>query len=209
MSQITIPAEKIHQMEVNYRRNLINDLPSFKSPHLIGTVNTKGITNLSIFNSIVHIGANPPLLGFILRPLTVERHTYENIKTCGYFTINSVTEQLMERAHACSGKYPKGVSEFIMTGIKPAYSKIQPAPYVEESPIQIALKIEEEQAIKSNDTRLIVGRIVEIRIEKEMLSPKGYIDVSKHKILTGRGLDQYFTVAKGKRLARITKDSCL
>jgi flavin reductase (DIM6/NTAB) family NADH-FMN oxidoreductase RutF len=63
------------------RTNLINGLSGFKSALLIGTTNAKGQQNLAIFSNVVHIGANPPLMGLIHRPVSVEKHTYENIKS--------------------------------------------------------------------------------------------------------------------------------
>lgn len=50
----------------------------------MGTVNKIGHTNLAIFNSVIHIGANPPLMGFISRPNSGERHTLENIQETKY-----------------------------------------------------------------------------------------------------------------------------
>ena len=47
-------------MEDRKRIALINSLSGFKSLNLIGTINNQGQTNLAIFNSVVHIGANPP-----------------------------------------------------------------------------------------------------------------------------------------------------
>lgn len=206
MELLTYSSEKISQLDTSFRRNLINDISGFKSPQLIGSINSAGISNLGIFNSIVHIGANPPLLGFIMRPLTVSRHTYENIKSTGFFTMNAITEDLKERAHQTSGKYDKNVSEFIMAGIKPSYSEKHPAPYVAESPIQIGLKIEEEHLIKSNETRLMVGRIIEIKIQDRLLDKKGHIDLKKPKVICVQGLDYYYSVQTGVRLDRITKD---
>lgn len=72
--------DEIMRLPSRYRANLINKVSGFKPANLIGTKSKSGQTNLAVFNSVVHIGANPPYLGFILRPTTVERHTYENIK---------------------------------------------------------------------------------------------------------------------------------
>ena len=46
-------------MEQRKRAHLINSVGGFKSVCLIGTVDKVGQTNLAIFSSIVHIGANP------------------------------------------------------------------------------------------------------------------------------------------------------
>jgi flavin reductase (DIM6/NTAB) family NADH-FMN oxidoreductase RutF len=69
----------LESMEQRFRTNFINSISGFKSVALIGTTDSKSQTNLAIFSSIIHIGANPPLLGFVVRPDSVERHTLENI----------------------------------------------------------------------------------------------------------------------------------
>ena len=57
------------------RTHLINSCTGYKSANLLGTKSKNGKTNLAIFNSVIHIGSNPPMLGLILRPLTVKRDT--------------------------------------------------------------------------------------------------------------------------------------
>ncbi len=80
----------IAQLEQRFRTNFINCLSGFKSLNLIGSVNQLQQTNLAIFNSVFHLGANPPLLGCIIRPDSVERHTLSNIESTGYYTFNHV-----------------------------------------------------------------------------------------------------------------------
>ena len=62
------------------RLNLINSCMGYKSANLIGTISKDGRPNLAVFSSITHLGSDPALIGFILRPTTVPRHTYSNIK---------------------------------------------------------------------------------------------------------------------------------
>jgi ferritin len=62
------------------RANFINSLSGFKSLSLIGTVNDKGVSNLAVFSNIVHLGADPALIGFINRPLSAAPHTIQNIQ---------------------------------------------------------------------------------------------------------------------------------
>ncbi len=196
---------EIHNLDRRFRANLINAVSGIKSTNLIGSCNTDGQTNLAIFNSVMHIGANPPLLSIMIRPHTVERHTYENIKATGYYTINAVNKMLIERAHQTSGKYPKGVSEFIMCGIKPSFSEVHPAPYVAESKIQIGLKLEEEHHIRSNQTILLIGRIVELNIEKGMVLEDGHLHLSKMDLIGVNGLDSYCQSSKWKTLPYVSK----
>ena len=59
---------------------ILNTIIGIKPANLIGSQSASGQSNLSIFNSVFHLGANPSLIGFIMRPTdAVARHTYENI----------------------------------------------------------------------------------------------------------------------------------
>jgi hypothetical protein len=84
-------------LEQRYRAAFVNSLSGFKSVCLIGTKNPSQQTNLAIFNSLVHIGANPPYIGFISRPDSVDRHTLSNIKETGLYTINHIREDFYEK----------------------------------------------------------------------------------------------------------------
>lgn len=141
---IVLDAIEISTLPKQQRTNLINGLSGFKSALLIGTTNVAGQQNLAIFSNVVHIGANPPLMGIIHRPVTVEKHTYENIKSTGCFTINHVPRKLYKNAHQTSARYDRETSEFEACGFTPEVKGNLPAPYVAESYVQIGLTLEEE-----------------------------------------------------------------
>jgi flavin reductase (DIM6/NTAB) family NADH-FMN oxidoreductase RutF len=88
-----------------YRANFINSLTGFKSVSLIGSINTQGQPNLAIFSSIVHLGADPALVGFINRPLAAAPHTIGNIQATKSYTINHVHAGIIQQAHQTSAKY--------------------------------------------------------------------------------------------------------
>lgn len=186
-----INSELIKKMESRYRANLFNTISGFKSANLIGTINDEGNTNLAIFNSVVHIGANPPYLGFILRPTTVERHTYENIKKSGFYTINHVHESFIQNAHQTSAKYEKNVSEFEACGFKEEYLHDFAAPYVKESKIKIGLKFEEEHLIKANNTLLVVGKVLNAYLNENFISADGSVDLIEAGTVAISGLYEY------------------
>ena len=95
--------EEIENLEKIYRINLINSCSGYKAANLIGTISENN-NNLAIFSSLVHLGSNPPLLGFFLRPTEiVPRHTYLNIKENQYYTINSVEKQFADKAGTPGG----------------------------------------------------------------------------------------------------------
>lgn len=191
----------IKNLPRRYRTQLINSLSGFKSVNLVGTVNRSGQENLSIVSSVVHLGANPALMGFIMRPVTVRRDTYQNIQELGYFTFNHILADFYEAAHQTSAKYDAEVSEFAAVGLHPLYKDDFPAPYVKESPIQIGLKYTESLNIESNGTILVVGEVQELYYPAACLMEDGYLDIEAAGTITCSGLDTYHTTQRLSSLA--------
>lgn len=198
---VILDFSQIMQFESRYRGRLINKIAGYKTANLIGTRNAAGQENLALFNSVVHIGANPPYLGFILRPTTVERHTYENLKETGYYTINQVTSEIHRQAHMTSGKFPRGISEFEACGLTPHYEAGFPAPFVAESLIKIGLGFEEEHLVKANGTILVVGKIEKLIVPDDAIGPDGDLALESLDTVAIGGLDTYYTA---KKLGRYT-----
>jgi len=74
-----IDKTEIEQLEQRYRTAFINSLAGFRQAVLIGTRSVDEKTNLAIFNSLIHLGANPALFGLMSRPDSVQRDTLQNI----------------------------------------------------------------------------------------------------------------------------------
>ena len=184
-------AEDIKTMDRIYRLNLINSITGYKSANLIGTQDLEANTNLAIFNSVIHLGSEPPLIGFILRPLTVPRHTYENLKATGSFTINHIRHSQIADAHHSAAKYPKSISEFNKTAFKEQYRNGCIAPFVTDAPVQIACKYVNEYTIKENGTVMIVGEIEALFISNSMLLDDGWVQLDKEEVVAINGLDGY------------------
>ncbi|PWN57995.1 flavin reductase family protein [Chryseobacterium viscerum] len=185
--------QQIADLEERKRTAMINSLSGFKSLNLIGTINKEGQTNLAIFNSVMHIGANPALMGFISRPDSVERHTLENIKQTSYYTINHVNKDIFEKSHQTSARYKREQSEFDAAGLNIDYKNNFEAPFVLESNVQMSLLLKEIVSIKSNGTQLIVGEIVDLYFPGEIWEETGIIDIERAGTIAGSSLDGYHT----------------
>lgn len=181
----------IKQLDKLYRINLMNSISGYKSANLVGSRSLKGEENVAVFSSVVHLGSNPPLLGFVLRPTTVPRHTYENIKETGVYTVNHICESILEDAHHTSAKYPKTVSEFEVTALEPEYKSNCNAPFVKQSPVKMEMEYVEEYYIKANDTIMIVGAIKTLYVEDDLLENDGFVNLSKGNVAAINGLDGY------------------
>lgn len=186
----------ISALERIFRTNLINSISGYKSATLVGTRSGKGLTNLAIFNSVVHIGANPPLLGFIMRPHSVPRHTYENILETKQYTINHIHEDFIKQAHYTSAKLDREISEFDAVGLTEAYLDNTDAPYVKESLLKIGLELEEVLPIKANDTLLIIGKIQHIYLPGEIIRENGIVDLNQIRDVCISGLHTYHQVTE-------------
>lgn len=184
-----------------YKINLINSCSGFKSANLIASISNEGITNVAVFSSVTHLGSNPPTLGFILRPTTVPRDTYKNIKESGVFTINHIYEDIIEDAHHTSAKYPEEISEFNKTNLEEEFKGNFKAPFVKNAPVQMSMKFMEEIYVASNDVLLIVGQIQELYIDDKLLENDGLINLSKGNIAAINGLDTYVIPKFKKQLS--------
>jgi flavin reductase (DIM6/NTAB) family NADH-FMN oxidoreductase RutF len=183
--------DDINQMHHLYRINLINSCSGYKSANLIGTKDDLGTTNVAVFSSITHLGSNPGLLGFFLRPTTVIRNTYDNIKTTGKYTLNHIHEDILNDAHHTSAKYDSSISEFDVTALEEEYRDDFIAPFVKGCPIQLAMSYVEEYHIKANNTILLIGKIEKLYVPDSLLEQDGFINLSKGKVATINGLDGY------------------
>lgn len=183
-----------------YRIRFINAISGYKAVHLIGTRDAAGRTNLAIFNAVVHLGAAPPLIGFILRPITEDRHTYHNLLETGYYTINHVHKSFLRKAHYTSAKFDKGVSEFETCGLEEEYIEGFAAPFVSESKIKFGLKLVEDITVQANGTHLVVGEIQHVLVDEQALEADGQLDLEAVNDVCVTGLNQYSSVAKFKKL---------
>ncbi|ARV05771.1 flavin oxidoreductase [Polaribacter sp. SA4-10] len=184
--------DDINKLDYLYKINLINSVSGFKSANLIATKSKENIANVAVFSSVVHYGSNPPILGFVLRPSTVIRNTYDNLKETGYYTINHIHEGILEDAHHTSAKYPSEISEFDKSNLEEEYLDAFQAPYVKGCAVRMGLKYLEEYHIKANDTLLVLGEIVHLYIDDHLIEEDGFVNLSKGKTAAINGLDGYF-----------------
>lgn len=191
--------DQIKEEDSFFRRNLINCLSGYKSLNLIGTKNTKGISNLAPFSQVFHIGASPPLVGVLFRPHTVKRDTLENILETGFFTLNHVTPEFFKEAHWTAADWEQ--SEFEATGLQEEYKEDFSAPFVLGSPVQLGCSLVETQTLKINQTVLLIGGIDHIFLDEKRLRPDGSLDLNALETVTVSGLDEYHV---GRKLARLT-----
>jgi flavin reductase (DIM6/NTAB) family NADH-FMN oxidoreductase RutF len=190
----------VEQMERRYRATFINSLLGFKYVTLVGTINEAGVTNLALFNSVFHLGANPPLLGMVVRPVRPENDTFNNIKATGQYTLNNVLPYFYKQAHQASAAYPSGVSEFEACGLTPHYEEDFKPPFVAEATIKLAMQLREIMPMQVNGTTIVIGEIMNIIMDDALIAADGYVDQMEAGTISVSGLDSYFTAQPLGRL---------
>ncbi len=100
-------SEDFAQMDKRDRTQLVKSMPGIKALNLVGTRDANGQENLAVFNSIFHVGANPPYLGMVVRPDSVDRHTWQNIQATGSYTLNAVGGRFLSKGASNVGQVRK------------------------------------------------------------------------------------------------------
>ena len=183
--------DTISQMEKVQRLNLINSCTGYKSASLLATKATSGETNVAIFSSVTHLGSNPAMIGFIMRPTIVPRDTYKNIRETGYFTVNHITVDMIADAHHTSANYELSTSEFDKTNLEEEYKANIDIPFVKGSPVQLYCKYLNEYHIKENDTIHVIATIEHLFFEEELEHKDGWLQLDKGNVVAINGLDGY------------------
>lgn len=183
-------------MERIERLKLINALTGIKSANLIGSINKDGITNVAIFSSVVHLGSDPALIGFISRPRTKEvGHTYSNIIENGSYTINHVHSEFVKNAHYTSAKFDAQLSEFDRCNLSEEFIRGIKAPFVKESTFKMALTFKEAIDIPLNGTVLMIGEIERIILPATAITADD-INLEAAKSVGISGINTYYKVEK-------------
>ena len=182
----------LNSFDKRFKANFINTLSGYKSGSLIGTVNADGVTNLAVFSSVVHVGSHPALLGFVMRPLTVPRHTYANIKKNKTFTINQIHKNITGKAHFTSAKFDDNESEFKALKLTEEFIDDFSAPFVKESHIKIGLRFQEEHEL-NNGCLFIVGSIEFAYVKPSAVKKDGSINLQSIDTVAVSGLNTYYT----------------
>lgn len=189
--------EDIAIMDPKNRLKLINAVSGIKPANLIGTISDEGVPNLAIFSSVVHLGSDPALLGFILRPTgAVPRHTYDNILRNNQYTINHVHASFTKKAHYTSAKLDRNLSEFEACQLQAEFLPSFKAPFVKESRLKMGMNFLEAIPIPRNGTFLVIGEIQHLIVPESAIDARGEIDLEVLDVAGISGLNTYYELKK-------------
>jgi flavin reductase (DIM6/NTAB) family NADH-FMN oxidoreductase RutF len=163
------------------------------------TIDKDGNVNLSPFSFFNVFSVNPPVCVFSpsrrVRDNTT-KHTLENLKEVPECVINIVNYDMVQQVSLSSVEYPKGVNEFIKSGLTPVASDLVRPPRVAESYVQFECVVRD--IIHLADTpgagNLVIAEIKIIHINEDILDANGQIDQAKINLVARLGGDWYCRV---------------
>ncbi|MCS7298127.1 MAG: flavin reductase [Bacteroidia bacterium] len=196
---ISYTAEDLLRADRRWRINFVNSLIGAKNLHVLVTRSPHGSYNAAIFNSGLHIGSSPPYVGFLLRPTTTPRHTYQNLKSYPFATMNAVSINFYKEAHLTHKKFPYDVSEIEACGLSLSWRGEEDIPYLGESPLGARLRLVEEHLLLCNHTRLLVFAVEAVHTSCAPQSD-GFLPLDELKLVAGSGCDAYWRMEYVMRL---------
>jgi len=193
---MVVKVEDLDKLDKRYRANLINSITGIKPANLIGTRSRENQDNLAIFSSVVHLGSNPAQIGMVTRPQAPNmKDTYSNIMDTGYYTINSIQQSFIKKAHYTSSRLDKEVSEFDVMKLKRAVVSDFFAPFVAESSIKIGLRHLKSLDLP-NGCIFIIGEVLLIELPNKIMDDEGHMDLSSENVVGISGLNSYYALEK-------------
>jgi len=159
--------------------------------------------NLSPYSFFCEVGRGPrPFIAFAACPKTDGtdwKDAHRDAMETGVFAFNITTKKLAEAMNMSSAPCESSVSEFELAGLKYKNATSIDAPVLEDSPIVFecryvtTIKVPE---IKPKDSKyyLIVGEVLSIDIDKNILDDKGMVDIGKLQPVARLGYGQEYAV---------------
>ena len=196
-----IPLPKLHA----YLQGVVAPRPIA----LASTVDREGNVNLSPFSFFNLFSSNPPILVFSPSRRgrdNTTKHTYENILEVPEVVINIVNYNIVQQVSLSSTEYPKGVNEFVKSGLTQESSAIVKPPRVKESPAAFECRVNDVIQLGSEGGagNLVICEVLLAHFSDSILDAEGRVDIEKVDLVGRMGYD-YYCRAHGSALFTVPK----
>ena len=136
----------------------------------IGSIDAEGATNLAPYSFFNMVSGAPPT--FVFAPgTTVRRDTLDNVRAIPEFTINIVTDEVVEAMNASAASLEAGESEFDLPGITAVPSQLVRPPMVGECKATIECVVDDIVTVGHPDhgNALVIGHAVMFHVDDALL----------------------------------------
>ena len=123
--------------------------------------------------------SDPAMVSISVRP---ERFSHHIIKESGEFVINLVGRDLVRACDWCGVKSGRDVDKFDVQGLTAApSSKLEFAPIIAESPVNIECSVTQVLELGSHD--MFLARVRAVQVDEELLDDRGALNLARAELV--------------------------
>ena len=160
----------------------------------IGSRSQDGVNNLAPFSFFNAVAASPPTVVFsTIRADGVRKDTLRNVTETGVFTVNVVTEEVVEPMNLSSGGYAADVDEFEVAGLDITEATLVAAPMVSAVKANFECRLTQIVPIGEDGpmaASIVIGEILRFHIQPDILDA-GRIDQNRLRAVGRMGGPMY------------------
>ena len=174
----------------------------------ISTLSPDGTRNLAPYSFFNGFNYRPPLIGFASIGW---KDSVANIEATGNFVWNLATRQLADAMNETSASIPAAEDEFVRSGLTAVPASVVASPRVLESPVNFECQLTQLIQLTNTDgeqldTWLVLGQVVAVHIDRDLLVDGVYDTSAPSPILRAGGLGNYAAVSPGAMFTMVRPD---
>lgn len=173
----------LHQQNDFVTRNsdflqLLNSIIVPRPIAFVTTIGANGVINAAPFSYFSVACTDPPIISIAIERRGEERKdTPRNILYLKEFVVNICPLELAKTVSIAGGDYPPHVSEVELTNLCLIASEKISVPRIANTPVQIECILHQIVGVGRGD--LILGRVVNVHLHKEILNAQGRVATEK------------------------------
>ena len=169
--------------------NMLYPLPAV----MVSCADASGASDIVTVAWTGTICTNPPMLYVSIRP---ERASYQLIRESGEFVVNLTTRRLQRACDWCGVRSGRDYDKWAECGLTPEpAAKLELAPVIAESPVNIECKVTEVKELGSH--HMFLASVEAVQVDESLVDARGRLDLARAG-LTAYSHGEYFEL--GQRL---------
>lgn len=144
---------------------------------LVTTVDAQGIVNAAPFSFFNCLSADPAImaLGVEYRPTGPQKDTGRNVRETLSFTINIVSDALLEGMNICAVPFAPGIDELVQAGLTAMPGVKVPCPWIGQAPAAFECRHHTTLGIGSS-REIILGEVVYAHFRADTIDERLHVD---------------------------------
>lgn len=175
----------------------------------VSTIDKDGNPNLAPYSFFNAFSSNPPIFVFSSNRRATNnttKDTLANVREVPEVVINAVNYNIVRQMAVASAQFPKGVNEFVKSGLTPLSSDLVRPFRVKESPINLECEVIDIITLgdQGGAGHLVICQMLRMHVLEDVLDERGRIVPDKLDLM-GRLGRSYYVRASGSAIHTIVQ----